>query len=224
VTTRGDYKPPAGALVPPGIVPDDPRWTRPLPWTGPVGLVIAPAVASGAIGLALVNVMLPIALLRLAARRRPWTIRLLLMLPVAAAVPLCTYLAVEPLLPAKLDPLPPYPRLLFALATVASIPVAAWMALAGWSLVCLRWMSLAGLAGLTVLASAAVAAAWLYFDGRAMPAIEHYGRSGWHLVVVPGAYAAGMLILIAWPSRRAYRWLKHPRPTRTGIPSTNPER
>ena len=106
--------------------------------------------------------MLPIAMLRLAARRRPWTIRLLMMLPVAAAVPLSTYLAVEPLLPAKLDPLPPYPRLLFALATVASIPVVVWMALAGWSLVRLRWKSLARLAGLTLLASAAIAAAWLW--------------------------------------------------------------
>ncbi len=224
VTTRGDDKPPVGALVPPGLVPDDPRWTRPLPWTGPVGRIIAPPVASGAIGLALVNVMLPIALLRMAARRRPWTIRLLLMLPVAAAVPLSTYLAVEPLLPAKLDPLPPYPRLLFVLATVAGVPAVAWMALAGWSLVRLRWTSLAGLAGLTLLASAAIAAAWMHSDGRSMPAIEHYGRSGWYLVVVPGAYAAGVLIVIARPLRRAYRWMKHPRPTETGIPPTSPER
>jgi hypothetical protein len=49
-----------------------------------------------------------------------------------------------------------------------------------------------------------------------MPAIEHYGRPGWYLVFVPGAYAAGMLILIAWPMRRAYRWLKRPRRPATG--------
>ena len=92
--------------------------------------------------------------------------------------------------------MPPYPKLLFALATVAGIPVVTWAAVAGWSLVRLRWRSMALLAGLTVLASAAIAAAWLRFDGRAMPAIEHYGRSDWYLVLVPGAYAAGVLILL----------------------------
>ena len=197
--------------MPAGLVPDDPRWTRPLPWTGPVGRVIAPSWVFALVGLALVNVVLPIAMLRLAARRRPWTLRLLMVLPVAAAVPLCAYLAVEPLMPAQVDPLPPYPKLLFALATIAGLPVVMLAALAGWSLVRLRWKPLVLLAGLTLLASAVIAAAWLRFDSRAMPAIEHYGRSGWYLVVVPGAYAAGVLILIAWPLRRAYRWLKRPR-------------
>jgi hypothetical protein len=223
-TESGEYGPPAGARVPVGLVPDDPRWTRPLPWTGPVGRVIAPSWVFTLMGLALFNVVLPMAMLRLAARRRPWTLRVLMALPVVAAVPLCSYMALEPLMPAQVDPLPPYPKLLFALATITGLPILTFAAVAGWSLVRLRWKRIVLLAGLTVLASAAIAAAWLRFDGRTMPAIEHYGRSGWHLVVVPGAYAAGMLILIAWPSRRAYRWLKHPRPTRTGIPSTNPER
>ena len=141
---------------------------------------------------------------------------LLMLLPVAAAVPLSHLLAVGPVIPARVDPLPPITSFLFALATLAGLPVLSWAALAGWSLVRLRWRRLAGLTGLTLLASAAIAAAWLWADSRAMPAIEHYGRSGWYLVVVPGAYAAGMLILIAWPMRRAYRWLKRPRRPATG--------
>jgi hypothetical protein len=32
-----------------------------------------------------------------------------------------------------------------------------------------------------------------------------------------------VLILLAWPLRKAYRWLKHPRPTETGILPTSPE-
>ena len=34
-----------------------------------------------------------------------------------------------------------------------------------------------------------------------MPAIEHYAWSGWYLAVVPGAYAIGMLVLMAWMVR-----------------------
>ncbi len=208
---RGDYLPPTGALVPPGLARDDPRWTRPLPWTGPILRTPGPSGLLVVTGLALVNLALPIGLLPLAARRRPWTIRLLMLLPVAAAVPLSALLAVGPVIP-----LPDDTRLSFTLGTLAGLPVLSWAALAGWSLVRLRWRRLAGLIGLTVLASAAIAAAWLWADRRAMPAIEHHGRSGWYLVVVPGAYAAGMLILIAWPMRRAYRWLKRPRRPATG--------
>ncbi len=169
-------------------------------------------------GLALVNVVLPIAMLRLAARRRPWTLRVLMALPVVAAIPLCSYMALEPLMPAQVDPLPPYPKLLFALATIAGLPILTFAILAGWSLVRLRWKRIVMLAGLTVLASAAIAVTWLWFDSRTMPAVEHYGRSDWYLVLVPGAYAAGLLVLIAWPLRRAYRWLKRPRRPATPAP------
>ena len=217
-TPGGDYQRPSGSLVPAGHVPDDPRWTRPLPWTGPVRRVTAPSWVFALVGLALVNVVLPIAMLRLAARRRPWTLRLLMMLPVAAAVPLCAYLAVEPLMPAQVDPLPPYPKLLFALATIAGIPVVIWLASAAMSLIRLRWKTLAVLAGLTLLASAIIAAAWLRFDSRAMPALEHYGRSGWYLVLLPGAYAAGLMTLVGWMLRRTYRWLKRPRRSATASP------
>ena len=103
-TPGGDCQRPSGSLVPAGHVPDDPRWTRPLPWTGPVRRVTAPSWVFALVGLALVNVVLPIAMLRLAAGRRPWTLRLLMMLPMAAAVPLCAYLAVEPLMPAQVEP------------------------------------------------------------------------------------------------------------------------
>ena len=31
-----------------------------------------------------------------------------------------------------------------------------------------------------------------------MPAIEHYGSRGWYLALVPGVYAAGVLVLFGW--------------------------
>ena len=67
------------------------------------------------------------------------------------------------------------------------------------------------MAGLAVVASALIAVAWLWADSRGMPAIEHYSRSGWPLVLVLGAYAVGVLLPIGWMLRKAYRWLRRPR-------------
>jgi hypothetical protein len=197
-TPRGDYAPPAGARVPPGLAVDDPRWTRQLPWTEPIVRAIGPRGFLAAIGLALVNVIAPIGILRLAARRRPWTLRLLMALPVAAAVPLTVFQTIEPLIPAQIGSQPASSRLVFALGTLAGVPIAAYAALTGWWLIRLRWRPLTLLAGLTMLASLAIAAAWLWVDSRAMPAIEHYDRSSWYLAAVPGAYAAVVLILVGW--------------------------
>jgi hypothetical protein len=55
-----------------------------------------------------------------------------------------------------------------------------------------------------------------------MTTMEHYGRSGWYLVAVPGAYVVGVLILFGWPARRAYRWLRRPRREETGTTGANP--
>ncbi len=217
-TESGAYAPPSGSRVPADLAVDDPRWTRPLPWTAPVGKVVSPSWFCALVGLALVNVVLPTFLLRLAARRRPWTLRLLMMLPIAATIPLSSYLGFEPLLPAKVDPLPPNPRLLFALATLAGLPVLAllWSVLA--AVVRLRWRSIAVLAVLTVASSLAIAAIWIWRDRARMPPVEHYGSTAWPLILVPGAYAAGVLILLGWTLRRPYRWLMRPRRPATATP------
>src|SRR5262249_1289824 len=41
-TPEGNYQPPAGDRFPPGQARDDPRWTRPLPWAGPILRTIGP--------------------------------------------------------------------------------------------------------------------------------------------------------------------------------------
>ncbi len=217
-TPAGAILPPSGAPVPADLVPDDPRWTRPLPWVAPVRLVASPGWICALLGLALVNVVLPLGLLRLAARRRPWTLRVLMLLPVAAAIPLASYLGFEPLLPAKVDPLPPNPKLLFALATAAGMPVLVWVWFAIAALFRRRGRALGGLVLLTVVTSLVIASIWLHFDRRLMPAIEHYGRSGWLLVLVPGAYAAAVLLILGWALGSFYRWLRRPDRRATATP------
>jgi hypothetical protein len=206
-TPQGGYAPPRGARVPPGLARGDPRWTRPLPWTL---VVAAEALSSGlraVVALAVVNVVLPLALLRLAARRRPWTLRLLMTLPVAAAVPLAAFLALEHLIPTLPDPFPSSARTVYALGTVAGIPVVGYAFLVVGSLIRRRWRTLGMLAGLTVLASLAIALAWLWVDRRAMPPIEHYTWSDWYFVILPGAYVVGVLFVVVWILRGPARWV-----------------
>ncbi len=53
-----------------------------------------------------------------------------------------------------------------------------------------------------------IAAAAIRDDLPRMPAVEHYGLSGWHLILLPGLYATGVLILMATILRAPYRWLR----------------
>ena len=183
--------------MPPGLARDDPRWTRPLPWAHALNNDDVESGLLAVIALALTNVFLPLLILRLAARRRPWTIRLMMLLPVAAAVPLSAFVVLEPMIPVLPAPYPSSSKVLFTLGTLAGIPIVSLVAAAGWSLVRRRWRHLFVLAGLTVMASFSVGLAWLWIDARSMPAIEHYTWSGWYLAVLPGAYAVGVLMLMA---------------------------
>jgi outer membrane protein assembly factor BamB len=209
-TPAGVPSSPVGDPVPAGRADGDPRWTRPLPWTGLVLFTIGPKGFLAFVGLALINVAVPLALLGLAARRRPWTLRLLMALPVAAAVPLTVFQTVEPLVPAEIGSQPVSSRVVFALATLAGVPIVVFTVAVGWAFARRRWRRLALVAGLALVTSAIVAAAWLWRDSRGMPAIEHYDRSNWHLATLMGAYSVGVLILVGWPIRAAYRILRRP--------------
>ena len=159
------------------------------------------------------NVVVPLAILRLAAGRRPWRVRTLMALPVAAAVPLWVFQTCEPLIPAQIGSTPVSPRVVFVLGTLAGLPI---VLLAGATLVNLvrvRWKPLAWMAGLTVMASTAIAGAWLWADSRTMPTIEHYGPSSWYLVLIPGAWVVGVLVSIGWLLRRIVGWRRHNLPS-----------
>ena len=207
---RGDYAPASGRRPPAGLARDDPRWTRPLPWTD---LVRPRTVRTGllaVIGLALVNVFLPLGILRFAAGRRRFSLPPLMALPVAAAVPLSVFLTVEPMLPVPAPswPLAASPMAVFALSTLAGVPIVAFGVLAVWSLLRRRWRVLGVLAGIGVLASLAIAAVWIRVDMRNMPAIEHYSRSGWYVVILPGGMIASVLVLGGLAIKRMTRWIR----------------
>jgi hypothetical protein len=210
VTSAGGYAPPRGTPVPPGLARRDPRWARPLPWIEPIRRALDPPIPLIVIGLAVVNVALPIGIIRLAARRRPWSLRLLMALPVAAAIPLAMVPAFGPLIPARIGLAWASARRVFVLATLAGTPIVMIAGFVVTNLFRRRGKPLAWLLGLTIVAAAVIAAAWVRIDLRNMPAIEHYDRSGWSLATLPGAYAAGVLLILDWPIRRMIRRLKQP--------------
>ena len=130
---------------------------------------------------------------------------MLLALPIAAAVPLMAYLAVEPTLATRSNPLFASPRLEFLLGTVVGIPVVFYATIAGWAIFRRRVRSLVIVAVLTLITSVLFAALWCWIDRKSMPAIENYGAAGWYLIALPGAYATGVLAFIGWGIRVAAR-------------------
>lgn len=164
-----------------------------------------------AVWLALLNVVIPLAILRLVAGRRTWRVRTLMALPVAVAVPLYAFQELDRSLPPEVATFPVPTRLVVIAGTIAGLPILALAIVVVRSLVRLRWRPLAAVALATLISTAAIAAVSIRYDGRSMPAIEHYGRSGWPLVFLPGVYAAGVLVLIGWALRFSYRWLRRER-------------
>jgi hypothetical protein len=210
VDSMGMYAPPRSTAIRAGLYHDDPRWMRPLPWMKWQGYLFGPQRLSSVAALAFLNMVVPLAILRLAARRRPWTVRLLMAVPVAVAVPLTVFLAFEDRMPAFRNTLSLAPGPAFLLGTLAGIPAVAFMAMVGWSFVRTRWRVLSRIAGLTVFASVVIGLVWLWTDRRTTSEMEHYQWSDWYLCVVPGGYAVGVVIVIDRAIRTIGRSLRRP--------------
>jgi hypothetical protein len=183
-----------------GRAREDPRWGRALPWFSWLTGALGPWSFLAVGGLALVNVGLPLLILWLAARkRRQFNIRSLMVLPLAAAVPLMTFLTLAPSLELWPAPWLFSEKAEFIAGTLAGIPIVYYVLWMGGSLVRRRWRFVLALLGLTVAATLAVAGGWLWLDRKSMAAIEHYRWEGWELVLLPGAYFAAVL----WAGWRA---------------------
>jgi hypothetical protein len=210
----GSYAPSVGSMTPPGLAEGDPRWIRTLPWTEPIVYTIGLKGFLALAGLALGNVAVPLGLLWLAARRRPWTLRLLMALPVAAAVPLSLFQTVEPLVPVQIGPWPASTRLVFVAGTLAGIPLVAAAVLVIGCLVRRRWKPLAWFAGSSLAASVILAGVWFWSDRRSMPAIERYDRSNVYLAGLLGCYAVAVLVVLGGSVRGIVRaiWRRRTRP------------
>jgi hypothetical protein len=203
-TPDGSFQPARGTPIKHSLAPDDPRWIRTLPWSkASIAFWLGPLCVLGA--LALINLVIPVAILRMATRRRARAMRLLLALPVAVAIPIAMLIMVKSMLREAYMASWSDTTLALAGASFAGLPVLKYTDLVGQSLFRRRWTRCAWLAGLTVLASAALGACWLGFEMRRMPAIERYHWSGWSMVLLPGAYSVGVVAVIASAARGAAR-------------------
>ena len=197
VATRpdGSVAPPRGKKVLRGLYRDDPRWARPLPWTKWMVGALGPSGALGSGCLALANVFVPLAMLRLVTRRRrAFKMWALMVLPVAAAVPLVVYQAVLPWLSTGEGWFLSTETRVFLTGTVAGIPVVYFVVVLGGNLVRRRWKRVLAFVGVSVLATLVAAVGWVGIDRRSMAVnVEHYDWEGWERVGLVGAYAAALL-------------------------------
>jgi hypothetical protein len=190
----GSFQPGRGAPVEAAYAVVDPRWARPLPWNrSSGGSYVQGTFVLG--GLAFINIVIPLAILHLATRRRFWSVRLLLALPVAVAIPMAAFLTII-----KLSPAPSVSVggevLALVAYTVLGIPVLEYLGGAVLSVVHRRWRRLAILAISIALVSLVIGAFMLWADAQTKASIEHYDWRGWYLAVVPGAYILGLLLVI----------------------------
>jgi hypothetical protein len=170
---------------------------------GPSGFLVAGC-------LAFANVFVPLGILWLILRRRRsfnmWT---LMVLPVMAAVPLVVYQTVLPWLSAGAWPLLATENRVFLTGTFAGIPVVCFLGVMGASLVRRRWERVAGLLGLSLIATLVVAGGWIGIDRRSMAVnLEHYVWEGWWLVFLVGAYLAVVFLGFGVCFYGVYRWVR----------------
>ena len=198
-----------GERVKPGRVPADPRWGRPLPWVRRLTGALEPRNFFASGGLALVNVALPLLILRWAkGKRRFFHIRALMVLPLAAAIPLMTYLTLSPWMPSRLTRLLYSESRIFLAGTLAGIPVVYFVRVMWASVVRRRWKALVGLLAITVLAALAIAVGWIWLDRKSMAAIEHYGWEKWETVLLIGAYVSAALWGVGRGMLGGYKWVR----------------
>jgi hypothetical protein len=233
-TPEGVILPARGEPAQPSLARDDPRWERPLPWATAISSNPQPQTYLSVAGLALLNVVVPLAILRLATRRRRGSLPLLMALPVAVAVPVAGFLfRFKSLWPPRdddpsawvadrtfaLTSLAGHPgtapaqddRFLlavFALTSLAGLPVLVYLTAAVMTLVRRRWGRLALLIGLTVVVGVMIGLVWLGMDRQSTLALEHYTWSGWYEVAMPAAYVVGLLALVEWLARGLSRLVR----------------
>ena len=86
--------------------------------------------------------------------------------------------------------------LVAAAILLGGLPVVAFAGRLGADVWHRRWRRLAASLGLCLAVSTALAALFLWFDRQFDP-LDHYTYDGWPTIVVPGAYATGV-VLLAW--------------------------
>ena len=126
-TAEGAYSPAQGVPARFAVPGDDPRWRRPLPWVGPVEPYAHPLVLL-ALGATMTNLCVPVAILWLATRRRFWSMRLLLALPVVVAILLTSFRAMSTLILDRPEMIVPrWWGVLFGVVVVPLVVYRSWL-------------------------------------------------------------------------------------------------
>ena len=134
--------------------------------------------------------------------------RALLILPIAAAIPLMTYLTLEPWLPVYPAHLLRSEQRVFIIGSLAGIPIVYFVVRFSASVFRGRWKAALVLLALTAAATLILAGAWLWFDRKSMAAIEHYDRDGWYVVLLPGAYLAAVFCALGHAALGSFRMVR----------------
>jgi hypothetical protein len=207
VTAEGTYLPAQGLAARPAASRDDPRRERPLPWVSPVEPYADP-LEQVTVAAALINVCIPVAILWLATRRRFWSMRLLLALPVVAAILVAGSSVLDTLTPKTPQPTSWWSIPLdVAVLSMSGLPIVAYAAVLVLSLVRRRWRKTGLLIASALLAAILIGAIMLRSDMLMKPLIEHYDWSGWHQAGYLGAYAVGVLVLLTRGARAVGRFV-----------------
>ncbi len=205
----GRYRVAPGVTARPPTLDDDPRRERRLPWVRPSPIYEDPLIQA-AMGATMVNVCIPVMLLWLATRRRFWSMRLLIALPVVVAVSMAgssTLISLFPDISATVANTLVGFCPAVALLSMSGVPVVAYTVALVLAVVHRRWKKIGVLVAGAVLAAVLILTLTLWAVSHVKPAIEHYNWSGWHQALIWGAYVAGVLMLAARAARAAGRFV-----------------
>ena len=182
------------ALEPAFLVLDRAQMTVPHWWGVFLGAVL---LAMGGLPIVAYATAFVLALVRVR-----W-LRLLLALPVVAAILVAGYSVLIFVIPGKAQPASSSwwsTPLDVAMLSMSGLPIVAYAAALGSALVRRRWRRM-GILVAGALLAAILIAILLLSDRPMRPVVEHYKRSGWHQVILWGAYAIGVLLLLARPGQ-----------------------
>jgi hypothetical protein len=205
----GRYRVAPGVTARPPVLDDDPRRERRLPWVLPNRIYNEPFIKA-AIGAPLVNVCIPVMVLWLATRRRFWSMRLLLALPVVVAVSMAGSSTLISLFLNELQPSPtPWWGFVYLVAwfSMGGLPIVAYTVALVLALVHRQWKKIGVLVAGAVLAAVLILTLSRWAVSHWETAIDHYNWSGSHQALIWGAYVAGLLMLVARALRAVGRFV-----------------
>ncbi len=178
----GRYRLAPGVTARPPVLDDDPRRERRLPWVLPNRIYNEPFIQA-AIVAPLVNVCIPVMVLWFATRRRFWSMRLLIALPVVVGVSMAGSSMVISLFLDELEPSrTPWWGSVYIVAwfSIGGLPIVAFTVVLVLALVRRQWKKVGVLVAGVLLAAVLILTLSLWAVRHWETAIDHYNWSGSH--------------------------------------------